>query len=148
MSVSSEGGQGWANGRGWRDALVGCILWSTTASSSARLSRSISLRRRTLKAATFLLRFGQDGIVVALLASWWHRHVRTSDLPPGRRRIHGLVTPRRMRGRVPSQGVAAYGGGDVARAAEAQDRDDEVAQAGHDPGTAAGADLGGVLGIA
>jgi hypothetical protein len=44
-------------------------------------------------------------------------------------------------------GVAAQGGGDVASAVEAQDRDGEVAQAGHGPGGGVGADLGGVLGV-
>jgi hypothetical protein len=43
-------------------------------------------------------------------------------------------------------GVVAQGGGDVASAVEAQDRDGEVAQASHGPRGGAGADLGGVLG--
>src|SRR5829696_3176175 len=43
-------------------------------------------------------------------------------------------------------GVVAQGGGDVASAVEAQDRDGEVAQAGHGPRGGAGADLGGILG--
>ena len=43
-------------------------------------------------------------------------------------------------------GVVAQRGGEVAVAAEAQDADGQVAQAGHGPGGVAGADLAGVLG--
>jgi hypothetical protein len=43
-------------------------------------------------------------------------------------------------------GVAAQRCGDEAVAAQAQDADGEVAEAGHGPGGVAGADLGGILG--
>jgi hypothetical protein len=43
-------------------------------------------------------------------------------------------------------GAAAWRSGDVVAAVETQVADGEVAQAGHGPGSAAGADLAGVLG--
>ena len=44
-------------------------------------------------------------------------------------------------------GVAAAGGGDVRRAGEFEDRDGQVPQGGHDLGSVAGADLGGVFAV-
>jgi hypothetical protein len=43
--------------------------------------------------------------------------------------------------------VVAVGGGDVRPAAELQDADGEVAQSGHDCGSVADADLGGLLAV-
>jgi len=42
-------------------------------------------------------------------------------------------------------GVVAQGGGDAGVAGQPQDGDGQVAQAGHDAGAVAGADLGAVL---
>ena len=52
--VETYGGvyQAWGDRRSHSDARVGCMVWSTTASSSAvRVSRSTSSRRRALNAA-------------------------------------------------------------------------------------------------
>jgi hypothetical protein len=48
--------------------------------------------------------------------------------------------------RVAKDGVVAERGGEVDRPGLAEYPDDRVAQAGHDVGAGAGADLGGVLG--
>jgi hypothetical protein len=76
-------------------------------------------------------------------ASLRSRRQRLGNVPA--RLVHGLMMPSRGSSRVGSR-VAAQRGGDIAVAAQAQDADGGVAQAGHGPWGVAGAELRRVLG--
>ena len=89
--------------------------------------------------------FGSD--VTPEVEADYHRFAIPTGCHSGPRQSHSLAIHDRLQRPAWLAGMVAQGGGDAGFPGQAEGCDGEVAQAGHDAGGVAGADLGAVLAV-